>query len=78
MQATDGQQQHGNCSMTNTTLSRIQRILTDSGLFNAGQQEERRRIQYLIDARIDELSHAGRYGSSRCLELLQLRKAIEP
>jgi hypothetical protein len=49
-------------------------------MFNAGQLEERRRLQLLITARIDELRGAGSvpHVSAVCAELLRIRQALEP
>jgi hypothetical protein len=49
-------------------------------MFNAGQLEERRRLQLLLTARIDELRSAPTvpHVSSICAELLRIRQALEP
>jgi hypothetical protein len=66
--------------MTDSYRARLERLISDSGTFQAGQQEERRRLQLLIDCRIDELRLAGSvpHVSAVCAELLRIRQALEP
>jgi hypothetical protein len=60
--------------------AKLEALISDSGMFGAGQQEERRRLQLLIDCRIDELRTAGSvpHVSAICAELLRIRQALEP
>lgn len=64
--------------MSETIRARIERLLTDSVTFQAGQEEERRRLQLLIDARISELKNRGSvpHVTSICNELLRLRQVL--
>jgi hypothetical protein len=66
--------------MTDHIRAKLEALISDSGMFNAGQQEERRRLQLLITARIDELRGAGSvpHVSAVCAELLRIRQALEP
>lgn len=58
----------------------LERLLADSNAFHAGQEEERRRLQLVIDCRIDELRLAGSvpHISAVCAELLRIRQALDP
>jgi hypothetical protein len=53
--------------------------MTDAGMFEAGRQEERYRLQILIDARIDDLQRGPKIPSlaAACSELLRLRRTME-
>lgn len=66
--------------MTDHIRAKLEALLSDSGMFNAGQLEERHRLQMLITARIDELRGAGSvpHVSAVCAELLRIRQALEP
>jgi hypothetical protein len=66
--------------MTDHIRAKLEALINDSGMFHAGQQEERRRLQLLITARIDELRGAGSvpHVSAVCAELLRIRQALEP
>lgn len=66
--------------MTDHIRAKLEALLSDSGMFNAGQLEERQRLQMLITARIDELRGAGSvpHVSAVCAELLRIRQALEP
>ena len=44
--------------MADHIRAKLEALISDSGMFNAGQQEERHRLQLLIDCRIDELRAA--------------------
>ena len=59
---------------------RLEQLLTDSGAYRQGQQDERERLQKLIDFRIDQLyGMVGiRNRQQLCAELLQLRQMLEP
>jgi len=66
--------------MTDPIRAKLEALISDSGMFNAGQQEERHRLQLLIDCRIDELRSAGSvpHVSAVCAELLRIRQALDP
>lgn len=66
--------------MTNPIRAKLEALISDSGMFHAGQIEERQRLQLLIDARIDELRSAGSvpHVSAICAELLRIRQSINP
>lgn len=57
---------------------RLEALISDSGMFRAGQQDERLRLCHLIDARIDTLRSIGSvpHVSARCEELLRIRQAL--
>ena len=59
---------------------RLEQLLTDSGAYRQGQQDERHRLQQLIDIRIDQLHGITgiRNRQQLCAELLQLRQSFEP
>ena len=59
---------------------RLEQLLTDSGAYRQGQQDERERLQKLIDLRIDQLYGITgiRNRQQLCAELLQLRQTLEP
>ena len=59
---------------------RLEQLLTDSGTYRQGQQDERQRLQQLIDLRIDQLnSFTGlRSRQQICEELLRIRQQLEP
>jgi len=60
--------------------ARINQLISDSGTYRQGQQDERDRIRQLIDIRIDQLRGTGGilYKNQLCVELLYLRQLIEP
>ena len=66
--------------MSNTIRARLERLLTDNVSFQAGQEEERHRLQMLLDARIGELrdSCGVPHVTAICNELLRIRQALEP
>lgn len=66
--------------MTDHIRAKLEALISDSGMFNAGQQEERRRLQLLIDARIDELRTRGSvpHIGAICAELLRFRQYLNP
>jgi hypothetical protein len=66
--------------MTDHIRAKLEALISDSSMFNAGQLEERRRLQLLLTARIDELRSAPTvpHVSSICAELLRIRQALEP
>lgn len=57
---------------------RIAQLLSDSSAYAAGQQEERRRLQLLIDIRVDQLRGTSgiRNRSEICTELLRIRQQL--
>jgi len=66
--------------MTDQIRAKLEQLISDSSMFNAGQLEERRRLQLLIDARIDELRSGPTvpHVSAICAELIRIRQALEP
>lgn len=66
--------------MTDHIRAKLEALISDSGMFNAGQIEERQRLQLLIDVRVAELRAAGSvpHVSAICAELLRIRQALEP
>jgi hypothetical protein len=64
----------------NDIRARINQLITDSGTYRQGQQDERQRLRSLIDVRIDQLRGTCgiRNRGQLCAELLHLRQHIEP
>ena len=63
----------------NTIRNRLEQLLNDSGAYQQGRQDERERLQHLIDIRIDQLQIIDRHHRQQiCTELLQLRLLLEP
>lgn len=62
----------------NDIRARIAKLITDSGTYRQGQQDERRRLGQLIDIRIDQLrGTAGiRNREQLCAELLNIRQQL--
>jgi ubiquitin C-terminal hydrolase len=64
--------------MTDDIRAKLEALISDSGMFNAGQQDERLRLCRLIDIRLDQLrqlaSHA--HVAARREELLSIRQAL--
>jgi hypothetical protein len=64
----------------NTIRNRLEQLLNDSGAYQQGRQDERERLQHLIDIRIDQL--CGTVGirnrQQLCAELLRIRQHLEP
>jgi len=56
---------------------RIEQLLSDTGAYQQGRQDERERLQRLIDVRIDQLSTLPRT-HQLCAELLHIRQILEP
>ena len=58
--------------------AKLQALITESGMFNAGQQDERLRLCRLIDIRLDDLGKLARGPiiSARREELLHIRQAL--
>lgn len=59
---------------------RIQQLITDSGSYRQGQQDERLRLRQLIDIRVDQLHAAPslKHRQELCSELLRLRQHLNP
>lgn len=66
--------------MTDNIRAKLEQLISDSGMFHAGQVEERLRICALLDARLDELSklHSHPHVFARREELLTIRQALHP
>jgi hypothetical protein len=64
----------------NNIRQRLEQLLTDSGTYRQGQQDERQRLQQLIDLRIDQLNSITGLRSRQqiCEELLRIRQQLEP
>jgi len=60
--------------------AKLEALITDSGTYRQGQQDERQRLRSLIDLRIDQLRGICgiRNREQMCAELLQLRQLIDP
>jgi hypothetical protein len=56
---------------------RIKQLITDSGAYQQGRQDERERLQHLIDFRIDELSAPCHAPSSCALNCKHVRQLLE-
>ena len=59
--------------------ARINQLISDSGTYRQGQQDERQRLRTLIDIRIDQLRGTCgiRNREQLCAELLHLRQHID-
>jgi hypothetical protein len=66
--------------MTDPIRAKLEALITDSGTYRQGQQDERQRLRSLIDVRIDQLRGVVgiRNREQMCAELLQLRQLIDP
>lgn len=66
--------------MTDHIRAKLEALISDSGMFTAGQHEERLRLCALIDMRLDQLSKmVGQPSiSARREELLTIRQALHP
>jgi hypothetical protein len=65
--------------MNNYIRTKLEALISDSSMFNAGKTEERHRIAQLIDIRIYEVQSSlkpTRQTTSICAELLRLRQAL--
>ena len=62
----------------NDIRARIAQLITDSGTYRQGQQDERRRLSQLIDIRIDQLRGTCgiRNREQLCAELLNIRQQL--
>lgn len=59
---------------------RLEQLLSDTGAYRQGRQDERERLQRLIDIRIDQLSSVPgiRHREQLCAELLHVRQLLDP
>jgi hypothetical protein len=59
---------------------RLEQLLNDTGAYRQGRQDERERLQQLIDIRIDQLSNVPgiRNRQQLCAELLHVRQLLDP
>lgn len=66
--------------MTDPIRAKLEALISDSGMFSAGQVEERLRLCALIDARLDQLATViGQpHIAARRQELLTIRQALQP
>lgn len=66
--------------MSDNIRAKLEALISDSGMFNAGQCEERLRICALLDARLDELARlsSNPHITARREELLTIRQALHP
>jgi hypothetical protein len=66
--------------MNDPIRAKLEALITDSGTYRQGQQDERQRLRSLIDVRIDQLRGVVgiRNREQMCAELLQLRQLIDP
>ena len=64
--------------MSDHIRAKLEALISDSGMFHAGQQDERLRLCRLIDIRLDDLGKLGRGSiiSARREELLIIRQAL--
>ena len=64
--------------MTDHIRAKLEALISDSGMYNAGRQEERLRLCHLIDIRLEELQNLPSHPhvSARREELLNLRKLL--
>jgi hypothetical protein len=58
--------------------AKLEALISDSGMFNAGQQDERLRLCRLIDIRLDDLRQlpGNAHVAARREELLSIRQAL--
>lgn len=66
--------------MTDHVRAKLEALISDSGMFHAGQHEERHRVRQLIDIRIDQLRGTCgiRHREQLCAELLRFRQHLDP
>ena len=64
--------------MTDHTRAKLEALISDSSMFNAGQQAELLRLCSLIDIRLDQLRQLDSHPhiSARREELLNIRQAL--
>ena len=64
--------------MSDHIRAKLEALITDSSMFNAGQQDERLRLCSLIDIRLEQLHQLDSHPhiSARREELLNIRQAL--
>jgi hypothetical protein len=64
--------------MSDHIRAKLEALISDSGMFHAGQQDEQLRLCRLIDIRLDDLGKLARGPiiSARIEELLSIRQAL--
>jgi hypothetical protein len=64
--------------MADDIRAKLEALITESGMFHAGQQDERLRLCRLIDIRLDDLGKLVNHPhiSARRQELLIIRQAL--
>lgn len=64
--------------MTDHIRAKLEALISDSGMFNAGQQEERLRLATLLRARLDQLANLPSHPNvfARREELLNILQAL--
>jgi hypothetical protein len=65
--------------MSDHIRAKLEALISDSGMYNAGKQEERLRLCHLIDVRLDQLRGLTGHpqAAARREELHALRKALK-
>jgi hypothetical protein len=64
--------------MSDHIRAKLEALISDSGMFNAGQQDERLRLCHLIDLRLEQLTKLVPHAAARREELLTIRQALHP
>lgn len=66
--------------MTTPSRAKLEQLISDSCTYVAGQDEERRRIQHLLDIRIGELRSGVPVPHNMAIvsELLRIRQSLTP
>jgi len=64
--------------MSDNIRAKLEALISDSGMFNAGQQEERLRFSNLLRVRLDQLANLPSHPhiSARREELLNILQAL--
>ena len=63
--------------MADDIRAKLEALITESGMFHAGQQDERLRLCRLIDIRLDDLGKlVNHQAAARRQELLIIRQAL--
>ena len=64
--------------MADDIRAKLKALISDSGMFKAGQQDERLRLCRLIDLRLDQLGQLPNHAqvAARREELLSIRQAL--
>jgi len=64
--------------MSDHIRAKLEALISDSGMFHAGQQDERLRLCRLIDIRLDDLRQllGNPHVAARREELLSIRQAL--